>query len=335
LRAGTLAAGQIVAAALLAATLDACAPTSFEPVHKRDAGEQAGPVSDSGAAARTHEVAAGETLYSIAWESGVDYRKVASWNEIAPPYLIRPGQTLRLSEPEKTATAETPTVPAPPAVHHVRRGETLYRIALHYDIEVDDLARWNRIVPPYRITAGQTLRLAAPATEPEAGATAAADAESTRNGATKTRTARKGGVSATKKPVSPGKPVVPAAAVRTVTWAWPTEGAVMERFSNSGTRGIDVAGRKGQGIKAAGDGQVVYQGGGLRGYGQLIILKHNAEFLSAYAHCDRIHVKEGEVIKRGQRIADMGSSGTDRVKLHFEIRYRGTPVDPLRYLPKK
>jgi lipoprotein NlpD len=110
---------------------------------------------------------------------------------------------------------------------------------------------------------------------------------------------------------------------------------LLGRFNNASNKGIDIAGKKGQAILAADQGQVVYQGGGLRGYGQLIIIKHNADFLSAYAHCDRIYVKEGDVVKRAQKIADIGSSGTDRIKLHFEIRYRGNPVDPMTYLPRK
>lgn len=121
-----------------------------------------------------------------------------------------------------------------------------------------------------------------------------------------------------------------------LNWLWPTQGDLLERFSANGpNKGIDIAGKKGQPIIAAETGQVVYQGSGLRGYGQLIIIKHNADFLSAYAHCDKIYVKEGNVIKRGQKIADMGSSGTDRAMLHFEVRYRGAPVDPLAYLPRK
>lgn len=326
---------RVAAAVVLTAALNACAPTSFEPVLKGDGGEQSAPTVAAIKEAPTHEVAAGETLYSIAWESGLDYRQVASWNGIAPPYLIKPGQTLRLGAPDKSATSEASSVPAPPPTHRVRRGETLYRVALNYDIEVEDLAQWNHIAPPYRIAPGQTLRLAPPPAEAEIAAAPAADSKPVRPGAKKPRTAKKGSTAGQRKNAAAGRPAVPTAAARSMVWAWPTDGAVIERFGNSGTRGIDINGRKGQVVKAAGDGQVVYQGGGLRGYGQLIILKHNAEFLSAYAHCDRIHVKEGEVIKRGQRIADMGSSGTERVKLHFEIRYRGTPVDPLRHLPKK
>ena len=111
---------------------------------------------------------------------------------------------------------------------------------------------------------------------------------------------------------------------------------LLERYSASGpNKGIDIAGKKGQPIVAAAAGQVVYQGSGLRGYGQLIIIKHNADFLSAYAHCDTIYVKEGNVIKQGRKIALMGNSGANQVMLHFEIRYRGAPVDPQDYLPRK
>ncbi len=212
--------------------------------------------------APTREVRAGDTLYSIAWESGRDYRELAAWNHISPPYVIRAGQVLRLYPPK-------------------------------------------------------TARPTAPAAKPDA---------------THEKTARKKSAA---KPETPktekasGKPI----ATRFGPWAWPSDGALIERFGP--TKGIGIAGRKGQPVLAAAPGTVVYRGSGLRGYGELIIIKHDADFLSAYAHNDRILVKEGNVIRRGQKIAEMGSSGTDRVKLHFEIRHRGTPVDPMAYLPKK
>ncbi len=224
------------------------------------------PVSERGTELRQpeaayREVVAGDTLYSISWESGRDYRDVARWNNISPPYIIMPGQSLRLYPPTGSETARRPA----------------------------QNSSWKK-----------------PA----------------------------------QKKSTPEKPEAPSrrlpASTQRVAWIWPTEGTILERYSVSGpNKGIDIAGRKGQPILAAAAGQVVYEGGGLRGYGQLIIIKHNADFLSAYAHCDKIYVKEGNVIKRGQRIADMGSSGADRVKLHFEIRYRGAPVDPQNYLPRK
>jgi lipoprotein NlpD len=119
------------------------------------------------------------------------------------------------------------------------------------------------------------------------------------------------------------------------SWSWPADGQVLNRYTESDSKGVDIAGTRNAPVRAAANGRVVYQGSGLRGYGQLIIIKHNDEFLSAYAHNDRIHVKEGDAVKRGQKIADMGSTGTDRVKLHFEIRRQGVPVDPLKYLPSR
>lgn len=274
---------------------------------------------------KSHTVAAGDTLYSIAWESGNDYRELAAWNDIPRPYLIKPGQKIRLTAPVQT-TGEAKGRTEGPAVHVVKRGETLYRIAITHDISVPDLARWNKLSAPYTLTVGQRIQLVGP------------DAPSGR-AAPVTQTAAK---AAGKKTVAADKPKPDAAsrpAVRAtdtaVDWIWPADGNVIGRFGDGNSKGIAIAGRKGQPIRASGSGQVVYQGGGLRGYGQLIIVKHNATYLSAYAHCDRIFVKEGDVIKRGQKIADMGSSGTDRTKLHFEIRRHGTPVNPLGYLPRK
>lgn len=220
------------------------------------------------------EVLAGDTLYSIAWESGRDYRELARWNNISPPYLIKPGQKLHLFPPAGGERAPHPA-PKPSSASPNQRAI------------VDEKAPSRK----------------KPAAE---------------------------------KSATPIQHRAPAGAAPPLAWTWPAEGGLLERFSASGpNKGVDIAGKKGQPILAVAPGQVVYQGGGLRGYGQLIIIKHNADFLSAYAHCDKIYVKEGNVIKRGQKIADMGSSGADMVKLHFEIRYRGAPVDPQDYLPRK
>ena len=200
----------------------------------------------------------GDTLFSIAWESGRDYRELAAWNRIAPPYIIRPGQKLRLFPPP--AAAARPPTPTPRAT-----------------------------------AAAPAPKAATPAPRPSAAARAPA-----------------------------------GAAAGFGPWAWPTRGRILA----SGNGGLDIGGARGQTVAAAADGRVVYRGSGLRGYGQLIIVKHNDEFLSAYAHNDRILVKEGASVKRGQKIAEMGSTGTDQVKLHFEIRRNGAPIDPLKYLPK-
>jgi lipoprotein NlpD len=256
-------------------------------------------------------VRAGDTLYSIAWESGRDYQELADWNQIIQPYTIRPGQVLRLFPPTGGGTSKRTAI----EYHVVVKGDTLYRLARDTGVSHQDLAAWNRIPPPYTIHPGQKLRV----TPPDLGS------EQRQKGAKSGR-------------------VAPTASTRSVRrtestvigpWAWPTDGKLLTRFNANGTKGIDIDGRKGQPIHAAAPGSVVYQGSGLRGYGQLIIIKHNAEFLSAYAHNSKIVVQEGNMIKRGQKIAEMGSSGTNRIKLHFEIRHRGVPVDPLKYLPKQ
>ena len=219
------------------------------------------------------EVLAGDTLYSISWESGRDHRDVARWNNIPPPYVIKPGQRLRLYPP----------------------------------------AGVEKSHPVEQKPASVPLKHSAPDE-------AAADRKKTES----------------VKSTAPSRRATSAVAPATISWMWPATGKLLERYSANGpNKGIDIAGKKGQPILAAAAGQVVYQGGGLRGYGQLIIVKHNADFLSAYAHCDTIYVKEGNVIKQGQKIALMGNSGANQVMLHFEIRYRGAPVDPQDYLPKK
>ena len=255
---------KIAAVLVLAALVGACGGT----VPKA-------PIKEQGLTGRmpetpTREVRTGDTLYSIAWESGRDYRELAEWNRIAPPYVIRPGQVLRLYPP----SGSTPR----PALRSEQK----------------------------------------PAPKPEAPMA-------------RDKAARK--KSETQKPETAStKPV----AAKFGPWSWPVDGSVVERFTPNGSnKGIGIAGKKGQVVRAAAPGTVVYQGSGLRGYGELIIIKHDADFLSAYAHNEKILVKEGNVIRRGQKIAEMGGSGTDRVKLHFEIRHRGTPVDPLAYLPKK
>jgi lipoprotein NlpD len=276
------------------------------------------------------DVVAGDTLYSIAWESGRDYRELATWNNIAPPYTIKVGQRIRLYPPTAAVSASTPKAVAPTS-HTVQKGETLFSIASRYDLTVADLAALNRIDPPYTLKQGQTLRLASPSAKERP----VAKTEIKQHEEKKSTQKATAPTQAVAKPVpAPASPInSKTASIR--DWAWPADGNLLSRFNASGAKGVDIGGKPGQPIAAAAPGTVVYQGSGLRGYGQLIIVKHNTDFLSAYAHCDKIVVREGNVIKRGQKIAEMGSTGTDRVKLHFEIRYHGTPVDPLDYLPKR
>lgn len=251
-------------------------------------------------AAPFRTVVAGDTLYSIAWESGRDYRELARWNRIPAPYTIKPGQQLRVTPP---GDAEKPGA----RVIQAKPGKPASRPA----------------TKPVSGTTGKN-KTASPAASPATPKVA----HNNKRTATNAKPAKHAKAIAGKK--TAGRTNVVSGG-----WAWPTDGKLLNRYSESDSKGLDFAGARGDPVRAAADGRVVYQGSGLRGYGQLIIVKHNDEFLSAYAHNDRIHVKEGESVKRGQKIADMGSSGTDRTKLHFEIRRHGAPVDPLSYLPKR
>jgi len=201
-------------------------------------------------------------------------------------------------------------------VRIVRKGDTLYSIAFGAGLDYRAVARWNGIDPPYVIKPGQKLRLRPPpGYQPPVAATP--------------RRAPSGTASSQEPPT--GETRQPAVA----GWMWPTRGRIISRFApDNANPGIDIAGKSGQMIRSAADGRVVYSGDGLRGYGKLIIVKHNETFLSAYAHNRKLLVQEGEQVSRGQPIAEMGSTDTDRVRLHFEIRKRGTAVDPLNYLPK-
>jgi len=246
-------------------------------------------------------VVPGDTLYSIAWESGQDYRELARWNRILAPYTIKPGQQIRVVPPEaKTGPATVRPV-----------------------IETRSPAAKEAAVQPGRDQPRTTHK-------PSTASNVKPAAKNSRAKQTQ------------KPPATKARPVTARVtersqnrSVATGRWTWPTDGKVVNRYSESDLKGLDITGSRGEPVRAAADGRVVYQGSGLRGYGQLIIIKHNDEFLSAYAHNDRIHVKEGEAVKRGQKIADMGSTGTDRVKLHFEIRRHGAPVDPMKYLPRR
>jgi lipoprotein NlpD len=208
----------------------------------------------------------------------------------------------------------------------VRRGDTLYRIAVNNGISPLDLAMWNDVPPPYTIYPGQRLRLYPGGRRAPAASPAIA------------RTPSRPG---TRSPASiPSRPVTapPAPpATSNITWRWPADGELIARYvaGEPTKQGIDIGGNGGAPVRAAGDGVVVYSGSGLVGYGELIIVKHNDAWLSAYGHNRARLVNEGQLVKAGQQIAEMGRSGAARDMLHFEVRYNGKPVDPLQYLPKK
>lgn len=219
--------------------------------------------------------------------------------------------------------------------HVVAPGDTLYSIAWRYNLDYQNLAEINSISKPYRIMPGQKLRLTGVAR---------------RLSYAERKVARKTASSAPKT-VAPVKPaarlnketkppiVVKSQSVKSssLVWSWPVKGSVVSAF-NSGkglNKGIDIGAKLGESVLAAADGEVVYAGSGLRGYGKLIIIKHQNSYLSAYAHNSQLLAKEGDVVKRGQKIAEVGSSGTQSVKLHFEVRHDGVPKDPLQFLPRK
>ncbi|WP_298139140.1 peptidoglycan DD-metalloendopeptidase family protein [Acidiferrobacter sp.] len=215
-------------------------------------------------------------------------------------------------------------------VYRVLPGDTLYSIAFEFGRDYQALARWNHIPPPYRIEVGERLRLRP---RPSRGAPLGPSGtpQAVRPVPRPAPRARRTG----------GHPVGPARPVRALRWIWPAQGVVKETFGRGplsgrpGNRGIDILGRFGEPVRAAAAGRVVYRGSRLPGYGKLIIIKENNEYLSAYAHNAHIEVEEGAIVRQGEVIAVMGDSGTDRVELEFEIRRRGVPMDPLRYLPKR
>jgi lipoprotein NlpD len=247
-----------------------------------------------------------------------------------------------------TSTPAPPPVSTPKygATAQVQRGDTLYGIAFRNGIDVRDLAEWNSLSAPYTIYPGQRLRLyprdgsSSTAARPLGTGTRPMPPSTASPSATPAATATKPATSpATATPTTPpsaAKPP-PAAPASDIRWRWPADGALLSRFvgGEPTKQGIDIAGASGASVKAAADGVVVYSGSGLVGYGELVIIKHNDAWLSAYGHNRARLVNEGAIVKAGQQIAVMGRTGAPREMLHFEIRHNGKPVDPLLYLPKR
>jgi lipoprotein NlpD len=228
-----------------------------------------------------------------------------------------------------------------PGYYTVRPGDTLIRIGLDNGQSWKDIARWNGLDNPNLIEVGQVLRVISPnATATEAGVVTRPVASSTVTAAAvPAASAANSPASAASKPVAPvsAAPVAPVATGGDddVAFIWPTSGSQIAGFDEAKNKGLDLGGKAGDPVLAAADGRVVYAGAGLRGYGNLLILKHNNTYLTAYAHNQTLLVKEDQSVRKGQKIAEMGSSDTDRVKLHFEIRRQGKPVDPTKYLPNR
>lgn len=205
------------------------------------------------------------------------------------------------------------------SVYTVKRGDTLSRISRMTGSSVGELARNNGISPPYTLRVGQKISV-----KGKSGSTS-----SKKTAVAKSSPSRTSGSSSVAKVALPP--------VGSKCWRWPTSGNVVESFSNNdgGNKGIDISGKRGQPIYASAAGTVVYVGNQLRGYGNLVMIKHNEEYITAYAHNDTMLVNTSQKVTAGQKIATMGSTGADSVRLHFQIRYRATAIDPLRYLPPK
>ena len=328
----------------LALGLAACASTGPAPVEDRSLNAPpAEPVERSRAAptpaAResTYKVQRGDTLYSIAFRHGLDYRELAGWNGVAAPYTILIGQELRLAAPSSRAPARSvasrtsPTAPvtstasstAPPAGASPSPSPSTRPAAnVPKPAPFEDVANTPAAPPPAPMPASpppQTPIAATPSTPVVTAPSSPKAAE----------------------PPPPAPP--PTATPQTsnvageIAWRWPADGQVVGTFvgGDQTKQGIDVAGKAGDPVRAAAAGSVVYSGNGLIGYGELIIVKHSPGFLSAYGHNRKRLVKEGDKVSAGQVIAEMGSSSASRDSLHFEIRKNGKPANPLDYLPRR
>jgi len=230
----------------------------------------------------------------------------------------------------------------------VKPGDTLFRIALDSGQSWRDIQAWNNLTNPNVLEVGQVLRVQPPGAAPPAVAAVSPPA-GTPGTAAVTPVAPSGAVprplsSTDPVPLAPAAtaPAAPpmatspeSAGADELNFVWPAQGSVIAGFDEAKNKGVSIAGRVGDPVVAAADGRVVYAGAGLRGYGNLIILKHNNTYLTAYAHNQALMVREDQAVRQGQKIAEMGSSDTDRVKLHFEVRRQGKPVDPLNHLPRR
>ncbi|MDR2874868.1 MAG: peptidoglycan DD-metalloendopeptidase family protein [Methylobacillus sp.] len=297
----------------------------------------------------TYTVKKGDTLYSLGLEFGQDYKEIAQWNNIAPPYAINVGQVLTLKNPNPAATTATP-----PAEEEVAVATPLNTEAAPVAQPLGTAQTPPQTTPPQTTaqTAQQTTPPASGAipliTEPKAikepYSEQAMIVEPAPQPAKPTETAKTEPPKTTPTPdnkpaattdAKPGSTTDKSAATgEGINWSWPVKGKTLAGYNDGGNKGIDIAGTQGQPIYAAAPGKVIYTGTSVRGYGKLIVIRHNETYLSAYAHNNAILVKEGQMVTKGQKIAEMGNSDTDQVKLHFEIRKLGQAVDPAGYLPK-
>jgi len=288
------------------------------PVHPNTNAPDYSQIQKGSYKGNTYKVNKGDTMFLIAYLTGMDVKDLASMNNMKEPYSLSVGQTLKISNcstktvtttvPVKTTAPTAPTAPAEPEVTYTPGANGT------------QIGSDGTVIGPIKagVATGGTSTPAFTNNTPSTPVTTTTTQVETTNN-------------------TPVNANVVAPVASNVAWQWPTQGNVIQGFSNTdgGNKGIDISGSRGQAVKAAASGRVVYAGNALRGYGNLIIIKHNDDFLSAYAHNDKILVSDQQEVKAGQEIAKMGSTGTNAVKLHFEIRYKGKSVDPVRYLPRR
>jgi lipoprotein NlpD len=327
-----------IAAIALVIGLAACASRGRAPIEERSprpappAAVPAPAPAEAEVQPQTYTVKRGDTLRTIAQDLGVDYRELAAWNNIENVNRISVGQVLRVSPPGEAGTASAtgvqtmPLRTAPP----VQTG----------DVPTSAPPSASVPVPGARNT--ETYKTQPKAVKEPYSEQALRDVQRAAGAVASAAPAPPAAPEIAPPPVAPASEPKVAAKSASVAaddgdkldWGWPAKGKIVAGFSEATSlKGIDIAGSAGQPVTASAGGKVVYAGSGLRGYGKLIIIKHNDAYLSAYAHNRDILVKEGQQVVKGQKIAEMGNTDADQVKLHFEIRRQGKPVDPLRYLP--
>lgn len=344
-------------------------------VNQQHSRPQVRDVSDAQQAVKNtpqYTVKTGDTLYGIAWEHNLDYRRLAALNNIAPPYNIFPGQAIRL---RKGAQADGSRQVAQTQPDTSRGGAVATGLGQAGQassaagqsgagVQPVDSQQVDWLLPDEPVATQDTSSATAKndvagndadkdvvkkASNAGAGKPDAGTAEAEETQVVKATESASAAEKTPEKTKSVAKKTPDASSTRekradrsytpakNIAWQWPVEGKLDGRFDEDGsiTAGIDIAGEKGQSVKAAGPGIVVYAGSGVRGYGNLVLLKHNDQFLSAYAHNDSLSVSENDVVKAGEVIATMGNSDAESVKLHFEVRKDGEPQDPLTYLPSR
>ena len=303
-----------MAIALAALAISGCTSTrTSAPVFDRPPQPAAAPKPPAAAAqSGVYLVKRGDTLYSIALEHGVDYREVARWNNLDDPSKIRVGQPLRVAPPEGEQGVQVGTARGAGAVSSrpLDAAQPAAAPAAGHGSDVKTEPKALRL--PY---SEQNLALL-------------------RKGETPAAPPRPEPVVA--RPAEPPKPAPAAAEPKdpdAIEFIWPAKGRLLAGFSDPTSKGVDISGAAGDPVHAAAPGRVMYTGTGIRGYGKLIVIKHDNGFNSVYAHNREILVKEGQSVVRGQKIGEIGDTDADQVKLHFEIRKSGKPVDPMKYLP--